>query len=468
MQFARPARKQTMRPVTALRVNGKVMKFDAQSLLDRLHEFVSVAGRPKRFMVAFSGGVDSTVLLHALVAGKRQHGVPMLAVHVDHGLHPESADWERQCRSLATGLEVEYLSRRALVSRDAGLGLEAAARDARYAVLGSLMQAGDWLLSAHHENDQAETLLLNLLRGSGLSGLAGMAAIREFSPGYLVRPLLGISGEAVVRYAHNHGLSWSEDPSNVDTAFDRNYLRQEIMPRLAARWPAVTARLRQSAELAAESSELLADLAEIDIAGSPSVDRLDIRLLRMLSRSRQRNVIRQAVRRLGLPAPPATRLYQAVHELIPARQDAQPLVTWPGGEMRRHRDYVYILAPLPDPGQEPLGILLPDAPLDLGAGLGRLVLEPVDAGGIDRAFAEQGLGVRFRKGGEEITLPGEAHTRKLKKLLQENSIVPWMRERLPLLYAGERLVAVADIWLEAQFVAPDGYAPHWVDRPALY
>ena len=448
--------------------NGPVMKFDAQFLLDRLLEFETIAGKPKRFLVAYSGGVDSTVLLHALATGQKQHGVPVIAVHVDHGLHPESAQWDRQCQSIASGLGIEYLSRCALVSRDSGLGLEAAAREARYAVLGSLVQTKDWLLSAHHENDQAETLLLNLLRGSGLSGLAAMADIREFSAGFLVRPLLGISGEAVVRYAQEHGLDWSEDPSNRDTAFDRNYLRREIMPRLAVRWPAVITRLRQSAELAAESSELLADLAGIDIGGSPSVDRLDIRDLRKLSRKRQRNAIRHAVRRLGLPAPPATRLYQAVHELIPARQDAQPLVTWPGGEMRRHRNHLYILATLHDPGPEPLGVLLPDVPLELGCGLGCLLLEPAKTVGIDRLIAAQGLEVRFRSGGEEITLPGESHSRKLKKLLQEHAVVPWMRERLPLLYANDRLVAVADLWLEAQFVASDGYAPRWVDRPALY
>jgi tRNA(Ile)-lysidine synthase len=444
------------------------MSFDARFVYQRLQEFESAAGKPGRFVVAFSGGIDSTVLLHALVAESALHRVPVIAAHVDHGLHMASADWDAQCEALAADLGVEYLSRKVSVSRNSGTGPEAAAREARYAVLGSLMQKGDWLLSAHHENDQAETLLLNLLRGSSLTGLAAIGAIREFSGGFLVRPLLGVSGDAIRNYADEHGLSWTDDPSNADTAFDRNYLRQKVMPLLAARWPAVAARLRQSSDLAAEASELLAELADIDIAVSPSADRLDLRHIAQLSRPRQRNLIRQAVRRCGLPAPPATRLYQTVHELIPARNDAQPLVTWSGGEIRRYRNHLHILAPQPAVPPPAGTILSPDAVLDLDTGQGRLELQRRGLPGIDQKIAEQGLHVRYRQGGEEITPVGQAHRRKLKKLLQEEAIVPWMRDRLPLLFAGDQLVAVADLWVDAEFVSADGYSVRWFNRPALY
>jgi len=324
------------------------------------------------------------------------------------------------------------------------------------------------LLSAHHENDQAETLLLNLMRGSSLTGLAGMGAMRKFSRGFLLRPLLGISGDAIRRYADAHGLRWSEDPSNADTSFDRNYLRQKVMPLLAARWPAVTARLRQSAELAAEASELLAELADIDIGASPSAARLDIESLRQLSGPRQRNVIRRAVQRCGLPAPPATRLYQAVHELLPARQDAQPLVTWPGAEIRRYQNHLYILAPVSEGAPAVAAKLRPDTPLDLGIAQGELSLQRCGHAGIDSTVARRGLLVRYRQGGEEITLPGQSHRRKLKKLLQDEGIVPWMRDRLPLLFDGDRLVAVADLWIAAESAAENGYLPRWSNRPELY
>ena len=178
---------------------------------------------------------------------------------------------------------------------------------------------------------------------------------------------------------------------------------------------------------------MLAELADLDIAASPAPDRLDIRVLALLSRARQRNIIRRAVQRLGLPAPPATRLYQAVHELIPARTDAQPLVTWPGGEFRRYREHLYILAPMPDLQPVPEAMLRSDLAVDLGAGQGRLVLQAAEDGGIDRSVASQGLEVRYRRGGEEIALPGQPHRHKLKKLLQDEGIVPWMRERVPVL-----------------------------------
>ncbi len=444
------------------------MKFDARYLHDRLLEFESVAGKPGRYLIAFSGGIDSTVLLHALASNKAVCEVPLLAVHVDHGLHPQSASWDSQCRVVAQSLGIEYLSRRVEVSRSSAAGPEAAAREARYAMIGSLMQQNDWLISAHHENDQAETLLLNLLRGSGLTGIAGIAPVREFAPGYLLRPMLGVAAAAIRAYADLHRLSWIDDPSNANTAFDRNYLRKEVLPVLAARWPAVATRLRQSADLAAESSELLAELADMDIAASPSVDRLDIRALALLSLARQRNLIRQAVRRLGLPTPPATRLYQAVHELIPARNDAQPLVTWPGGEIRRYRDHLYILAPVPELPPDPEAVLRPDRALDLGPGQGCLLLHAGDGAGIELSVALGGLKVRYRRGGEDIALPGQQHRHKLKKLLQDKGIVPWMRERIPLLYDDVRLVAVADLWLAAEFKSDQGYSVRWLNRPALY
>ncbi|HSD70588.1 MAG TPA: tRNA lysidine(34) synthetase TilS, partial [Woeseiaceae bacterium] len=401
------------------------MNFDARYLHDRLLEFEAIADKPRRYLVAFSGGIDSTVLLHALATGKTMPGTPLLAVHVDHGLHPDSGDWDARCRRVAGDLGVEYISRRIEVSHKSPGGPEAAAREARYAMLGSLMLEQDWLISAHHEQDQAETLLLNLLRGSGLTGISGISPIREFARGHLVRPMLGVPASAIRAYADQHRLGWIDDPSNSDTAFDRNYLRREVMPLLATRWPAAATRLRQSADLAAEASDLLAELADLDLKPSPSPDRLDIGVLACHSAARQRNALRRAVHRLGLPAPPATRLYQAVHELIPARPDAQPLVTWPGGEFRRYRDHLYILAPMPELGSSPADLLRPDRAIELGVGQGSLVLMSSDDGGIKRSVAEEGLQIRYRVGGEEIGLRGQAHRHKLKNLLQDAGIVPW-------------------------------------------
>jgi tRNA(Ile)-lysidine synthase len=240
------------------------------------------------------------------------------------------------------------------------------------------------------------------------------------------------------------------------------------LPKLASRWPAVSARLKQSADLAGEGSELLNELADLDLANIGSPERLTIAGLKDLSTPRQRNVLRRAIRRSGLPPAPATRLYQAVHELIPARQDAQPVVIWPGAELRRYRDYLYVLPEMPATDSTAGQILLATGEvLELGQGMGALRLAQSKAGGIDPQLAEQGLELRYRQGGEEIRLAGHGCTHKLKKLLQQEGVLPWMRARLPLLYANDRLVAVADLWVAADSMSTPGYAVSWHERPAL-
>jgi len=441
--------------------------FDSKLLLERLTAMT--AGEPaSRWLVAFSGGMDSTVLLHALAANRETEQTEIIAIHVDHGLHPDSRNWEIHCQEFARNLGVKYISRQVTIDDDLRSGPEAAARQARYAVLQTLVEDGDCLLSAHHEEDQAETLLLNLLRGSGVAGLAGIGAVQAFSRGRLLRPLLGVSGEALDDYAKRHELRWIEDPSNADTRFDRNFLRQEIVPRLAARWPAVSARLKQSADLASEASALLNDLADIDLAAANGPQRLDLEALRLFSPARQRNLLRQAISLCGLPPPPATRLYQAVHELIPAREDAQPMVTWPGAELRRYRNHLYVMPAMTSLPDEPAQVLRPEESLDLGPGMGRLALNADVDKGISPQLADAGLQVRYRHGGEEIRPAGHDCTHKLKKLLQQEGIVPWMRERLPLLYSGDQLVAVADLWIAEECARDAGFGVSWRNRSALH
>lgn len=442
------------------------MALDSEFLLERLTALTG-GEAASRWLVAFSGGIDSTVLLHALSGIRGQHQKEIIAIHVDHGLHPDSCDWDAHCRQFAEGLEVAYVSKRVIVNDESRSGPEAAARQARYAVLQTLVTDGDCLLSAHHEDDQAETLLLNLMRGSGLAGLAGIGTTQKFGQGRLLRPLLCVSVHAIEEYAKRHELCWIEDPTNADTRFDRNFLRQEIVPSLAARWPAVSARLKQSADLASEASALLRDLADIDLAAMGSPQRLDLEALQALGPERQRNLLRRAITLCGLPPPPATRLYQAVHELIPAREDAQPLVKWPGTELRRYRNHLYVMPAIANLPDEPMQVLRPGESLDLGPGMGRLVLSPDTDGGINPDLATAGLRVRYRHGGEEIRPIGHDCTHKLKKLLQQEGIVPWMRERLPLLYAGENLVAVADLWIARECSHDAGFTVSWRDKSPL-
>lgn len=438
----------------------------ADTLLERLDTLMARYGLPARLLVAYSGGRDSAVLLHALATHPRGD-MPLVALHVHHGLQADADAFEAHCRARAAALGVAFESRRVTVDRAAPTGIEAAARAARYAALADMMQPGDWLLTAHHADDQSETLLMNLMRGSGAAGLAGIAGIRPFGPGQLVRPLLAQRAEDLDAYAAANALDWLDDPSNADTAFDRNFLRQRVMPLLKSRWPAAATSAAESARLAGETAALLDELAGLDLETAGAPQRLELSALGSLSAARQRNLLRYAARRSGLPAPPARQLDRILEELIPARADAAPRVRWSGGEARRYRGVLYLLPP---PGGDPAppdGMLTPDAPLALGHEQGTLALEPGESG-IDRELAASGLRIEYREGGEAIRTDCRECTHKLKKLFQEQGVVPWMRSRIPLLYAGDSLVAVGDLWIAAEHRAPRGFVVRWDERPSLY
>ena len=322
-------------------------------------------------------------------------------------------------------------------------------------------------MSAHHREDQAETLLLNLVRGSGPAGIAGIGAVRRFGPGWLIRPLLYFDRADLEAYAQAHDIHWIDDPTNADKRFDRNFLRHEILPRLKTRWPDIASRLQRSALHASEATSLLIDLARIDLeALGGQSERLPVAALLALPRHRRKNLIRHALRLCGLTLPTALQLDAILDEVLRARDDAQPQVRWPGGSARRYRDGLYFLP-------EELADALPEGPISgskirLGNGLGILHFEPGVDRGIDPALVGPNLRLESRKGGETIRVDGQQHTKKLKKLLQEAGIVPWMRDRVPLVYSGDQLVAVGDLWIADGAAASPGVAVRWSDRPALH
>jgi tRNA(Ile)-lysidine synthase len=443
--------------------------FGPEVLLERLDALETAGNKPDRYVIALSGGLDSAVLAHALAVTRERHGKSLLAVHVDHQLHPESGSWNEHCRRLADALGIQFVAETVSVDTNAGIGIEAAARAARYDALAQHTDDRDWLLSAHHRNDQAETLLLNLMRGSGPSGLAGIGLLTQFAGGWLARPFIDVSRAALEAYAAEHDLRWVDDPSNADLRFDRNYLRHDVIPALERRWPGVVERLARSAELASEAASLLDELAATDLQNiGDRAARIDIAGLLTLSNARQRNLLRHAVRQAGLPAPGAARLATLLESVLQAREDAQPRVVWQGAEARRYRGKLYLLPSLGELPWPPEGRPLTASPVWLGTGMG--VLRPVPGAprGLSSATVGRGLSIRMRKGGEQIKPVGQEHTKKLKKLLQEEGVVPWMRERLPLIYAGEKLVAVADLWIAADAASEPGTAVCWDERPELY
>ena len=424
------------------------------------------------FCVALSGGLDSSVLLHALAALRAGNsGLRIRAAHVDHGLQPEAGAWADACAGFCRSLEVELLVLRLGLEPAAGESVEAEARNARYAAIAGILMPAEWLLTAHHRDDQMETVLIQLLRGAGVAGLAAMPAQARLGAGWHGRPLLDVDRAELAAYAQRAELSWVSDPTNSATRFDRGWLREQVLPQLRTRWPQAAATVSRSASHLAEAGRLLAALAESDASGLLDDRRLSIDGLRRLPQDRQVNLLRWWIRERGLGSPSAARFESILDDLIEARADAVPVVRWESGELRRYRDRLYAMQPLDEP---PSGSLRFDpvvpAGIELGAGLGRLSLAASDQGGLDPVLLHD-IVIRFRVGGESLR-PHPARPRKrLKQLCQEAGIVPWMRERLPLLYVGSRLAAVGDLWIDAELsVAPGvpALAPVWSGRPELF
>lgn len=431
-------------------------------------EFTAIAGLfaahtgIEHLRVAYSGGADSHVLLHLLAQHREAlPGRALSAVYVDHNLDPASAAWGEHCLRICRELDVGWQLLRVDATPVAGESPEEAARRARYRALGDSLGAHDALLTAHHRDDQAETLLLQLLRGCGPQGLAAMAQATPLAAGWLLRPLLHTDRQDILEYAGRHRLAWIEDASNRDLRLNRNYLRHAVLPLLRERWPGAARTLARSAELCADAQALLDELADRDLQAlrTAQADRLSLAGLLALEPRRQRNALRRWFRRLGLASPQRAQLERLIASLG-APPDRQPRGAWPGVEVRRYGDALYAFPQLPlhDPHQ----VLQwsGEAPLSIG-GIGTLRL--IRARGGLKPDCLRRLSVRFRRGGERLRVAGAEHRRPLKKLLQEAAIPPWQRERIPLLYSDERLIAVADLWIAADCQASHDESGKWLE-----
>lgn len=395
--------------------------------------------------VAFSGGLDSSVLLHVLAKAARHHELPPIrAVHVHHGLQAAAEQWPAHCQHFCDEWGIALAIEPVQVAP--GASLERAAREARYAAFASLMVPGEVLLLAQHQDDQAETLLYRLLRGAGVRGLAAMAHSRRLGPGHAVRPLLTIPREQLEDYATSQGLDWVEDPSNSDSGFARNFLRQDILPRLAAHWPAASTVLARAAAHQAEAQELLEDLAALDLQRCHGqlgiawliIPCLHLPALRQLSEARQRNVLRHW---LGTETRlPDSRHWQGWTDLRDAALDGAPVWRLESGELRRHGDQLLWLgtalrAPWSNHEQPWPQV---HQPLELpGNGV-------VEFAG---RLPDGRLSIGYRQGGEVLNVPGRGR-RDLKRLLQEAGVPEFIRPRLPLLRRDGQIVAVANLPLD--------------------
>ena len=411
-----------------------------------------------RLALALSGGLDSVVLLHALHALHHQHPFELQAVHVHHGLSPCADDWTDFCARCCETQTVELAVHRVRIAEDDPAGIEAAARRERRRIFAALDV--DFLLTAHHQNDQAETLMLQLLRGAGPKGLSAMAELQRHPDwrAAQLRPLLNVARAGLRGYAQSHALDWVEDESNLDTRYRRNALRQQVMPLLDAHFPGAAITLARAATLQAEAAGLLDDLARLDAQTSIDGARLDCRALAVLSVARARNLLRYFIGVRGWPMPSARRLNEALHQLLDAHQAARVCVNLGAAELHRFRGGAYLVPTRARAAQAP--VVWQGEPFIAleGAGI-KVTFAPTAGSGLKRALLDAGrVELRLREGRERMRLtPGGPH-RTLKNLLQESAIPPWARDRLPLLLCDGRLVWAAGIGLDADFRAEPGEA----------
>ena len=423
-------------------------------LLDRLLGFPDT----NRLWVAYSGGVDSHVLLHALAALRHRLIPSIVAVHVNHGLQASADKWERHCATVCRDLDVPLESRRISLRIEAGQSAEEVAREGRYGLFRSLVQPGDIVLTAHHQSDQAETVLIQLIRGAGPSGLAAMPSIAPFGDAWLGRPLLEFARTEIDRYAESRELAWIEDPSNEAVDMDRNFLRREVIPRLTARWPSVSATLSRSARHCAEAQGLIDEMARVDLhkLQDPGNGSVSVNGVQALAPPRGRAVLRAWIRQAGRRLPDTVHLDRIMREMLTAREDRNPVVGWGGTQIRRYRGRLYVMVPPNEPEASWSSAWDGEADLLLPAGRGVLRAER-GAGGIARAiWIPARKRVSFRGSEERLRPAGRGVSVSFKNFFQEQGIPPWERAAIPLVYLDDRLAAVADLCVCEGFGEPEG------------
>ncbi|WP_229217926.1 tRNA lysidine(34) synthetase TilS [Rugamonas apoptosis] len=428
-------------------------------------------GVTARMAVALSGGLDSSALLHLAHAWAREHGAALHAFHVHHGLSPNADAWQAHCEQACAALGVPFAARRVQLDQRDGTGTEAAARKARYAALGGMCRehGATLLLTAHHLDDQAETVLLQLLRGSGPAGLSGMDAA-NVAPGLLdhealvmARPLLSASRPQLEAYVAGHGIAYVTDESNSDPRFARNALRHQVMPALEQAFPGFQQRFARSAAHAQSAQRLLTEIAQQDLAACLDGDCLDIGKLRLLSQDRSYNLLRHWFGTRQLRMPSAAWLSEMLTQLLEARYDAQLLVTHPDCHVRRHRDRLYLTPKLADlagsredrfdqsPGQD--FVWQGEASLAFPAYGGVLHFDVADTGFAPDWLRGQALVIEFRRGGERLKLAANRSTRSLKYHYQECGIPAWERGRLPVVRTAADVLFAAGLGMDCRHVS---------------
>lgn len=405
--------------------------------LDAFYSQLASLTSARQYVVALSGGVDSMVLLHLMVQLQRRGVCTVHAIHVNHQLQPDAAQWATHCETVCRASGVPFQLATVHVENLPGHSLEAQARARRYQVLTDALQPEAVLLTAHHGDDQVETVLIQLLRGAGVKGLAGMPALKPFSNGWHARPLLAFTREEIVAYARAQALTWVEDQSNLDETLLRNYLRRSVIPSLKKGCPALVQNVGRSAKHCASADAMIAQLAAQQFETLQGKTQYELRVsgLKSFSLLEQKHWVREWIHQVGFPLPSEKKLTEIFCSLIDAKVDAMPCVAWADIEMRRYRDVLYLMRA--------------QSFFDTSQVL------PYDdsVSHLKSTVSKSSLTIRFRQGGERLKLDPTRPTQSLKQLMQTWGIPPWQRDRVPLLYDQDVLIGVVGFAINSAYLA---------------
>ena len=419
--------------------------------VDRLHERTGCT----RLLIAFSGGIDSSVLLDLASNYAASSAIAIDAIHVDHGLEAASPTWATHCASVCAAYAVHYRTVALPTPPRTGVSIEAWAREQRYRAFAAAMDRATCLVTAHHGDDQAETVLHHALRGSGPHGLGAIRFVQAFGGGWLGRPLLGWARVEVAAYAREHKLTWVEDPSNENERFTRNYVRRRVLPQIEARFPAAARGLQRMARLQQELTGFIDEQTAGILRQSRSPDHvLEIKLLESCATALRPYLIRAWLERGGYARPGQRHIGQILTTVVDAGADRAPCMRWDGCEVRRYRGRLYAMRQTPRLDSCKHIDWDPRAVLRLPWGC--LAMRMAPAGRLDPKLAVARLSVMFRRGGERFRLAGSQHHTQLKKLFQQWGVPPWERDLMPLILHQQEIVAVGALGVADAYAVPRG------------
>jgi len=426
-------------------MTNRLPPFSAAALLQTL---TSLPGA-NSYIVGFSGGADSTALLYALTRLKPRLETPVSAVHINHGIHKDADVWQQHCESFCRQHSIPLQCLKVNPVNRNGNGLEAEARQLRYDAITDLLKPGDCLLTAHHSDDQAETLLLNLMRGSGVDGLSAMPEHRPLGAGSLQRPLLGFQNSMLRDYLADKGIDWLEDPSNLLLNHDRNYVRHEVIPLLEKRWPGINKRLLLTRMAMAESRSLLEPIADEYLQ-----QHLAHRFVLLITEQLEQNpaliklVIRRWLKKTVVPSVPAHRLNSLCRQLQQAKKAQKITILWAGWSLRVYKRQLWLQPDNEIPPCPSLEWPIGQSDVDLGGDIGKLTINGQNPNSLPGQ-----LRIGSRQHNKGISLKQGAHHKSLKNLFQSTGVPSWLRDNIPLCIMDGELVAVGDWIFSEPFAA---------------